>query len=48
MSSYLPMSGFRATVCASTGDNQHNCDPTEWGENAVIAALNNEAEHGGA
>jgi len=28
MSSYFPMSGFRETVCALTGDNQHNCAPT--------------------
>jgi len=25
MSSYFPMTGFKATVCASTGDNRHNC-----------------------
>jgi len=30
MSSYFPMSGFRETVCASTGDNRHNCAPTTY------------------
>jgi len=24
------MTGFKATVCASTGDNWHNCAPTRW------------------
>jgi len=33
ISSYFPMNGFRETVCASTGDNQHNCAPTTWGNN---------------
>jgi len=31
MSSYFPMTGFKATVCASTGDNRHNSAPTRWG-----------------
>jgi len=43
MSSYFPMSGFWATVSASTGDNRHNCAPTsttyrrlgEWGMGKV-------------
>jgi len=30
MFSYFPMTGFRATVCALTGDNQHNCVPITW------------------
>jgi len=30
MSSYFPMTGFKATVCVSTGDNRHNCAPTRW------------------
>jgi len=28
MSSYFPMTSFKATVCASTGDNRHKCAPT--------------------
>jgi len=28
MSSYFPMTGFRATVCVSTEVNRHNCAPT--------------------
>jgi len=31
MSSYLPMTGFRATVCASTVNNRYDCAPTRWG-----------------
>jgi len=31
MSSYFPMTGFKATVCASTGDNRHNCSNPIWG-----------------
>jgi len=31
MSSYFPMTGFKTKVCASTGDNRHNCAPTRWG-----------------
>jgi len=38
MSSYFPMSGFRATVCASTGDNRHNCARTTWGTGSPINA----------
>jgi len=30
MSSCFPMSGFRETVCASTGDNRYNCALTTW------------------
>jgi len=30
MSSYFLMNGFKATVCASTEDNQHTCAPTRW------------------
>jgi len=25
--SYFPITGFKATVCASPGDNRHNCAP---------------------
>jgi len=31
MSNYFPMTGFKATVRASTGDNRHNCATTRWG-----------------
>jgi len=31
MSSYFPMTGFKATVRASTRDNRHNCAPNRWG-----------------
>jgi len=24
------MTGFKATLCASTGDNRHNCASTRW------------------
>jgi len=30
MSGYFPMNGFKATVCASTGDNRHKSAPTRW------------------
>jgi len=30
MSSFFPMTGFKVTECASTGDNRHNCAPTRW------------------
>jgi len=30
VSSYFHMTGFKATVCASTGDNRHSCAPTTW------------------
>jgi len=39
MSSYFPMTGFKATVCASTGDNRHNCAPTRWGQNCFQSIL---------
>jgi len=28
---YFSVTGFRATVCASAGDNRHNCVPSKWG-----------------
>jgi len=31
MSSYFPLTGFKATVYASTVDKRHNCAPTRWG-----------------
>jgi len=31
------MTGFKATVCASTGDNLHNCAPTRWGSKVIVA-----------
>jgi len=31
MSSYFPITGFKATVCTSTGDNRHNCARTTLG-----------------
>jgi len=37
MSINFPMSGFKATVCASTGDYQHNCAlPDEKGMKANV------------
>jgi len=42
------MTGFKATVCASTGDNRHNCAPTRWGtlekENNMTQAKKNELQ----
>jgi len=30
MSSYFPMSGFRATACAPTVDNRYDFAPNTW------------------
>jgi len=40
MSSYIPITGFKATVCASTGDNRHNCAPTRWGRKERLSHEN--------
>jgi len=34
--SYFPMTVFKATVCASTGNNWYNCAPTRWGIRIAI------------
>jgi len=40
------MTGFKTTVCASTGDNQHNFSaPTRWGFNTgEVASLKDSSE----
>jgi len=40
VNSYFPMSGSRATVCASTRGNRHNCAPTKCGLNTMHMKLN--------
>jgi len=39
MSSYFPMTDFKATVCASTGDNRNNCANTRWGPIQVLTEV---------
>jgi len=49
MSSYFPMTGFRATVCALTVDNRYDCVPTIWGvlflESFCLASMFASAKH---
>jgi len=36
---YLVISHEKATVCASTGENQHNCAPTKWGITEITVSI---------